>query len=136
MQLPSFPPIGPITIPLTIIIILSALTSKLIRNLKFSQPHRVFLVFLYQMDTSNEFLRRYFPFSINLVFYAITSLTMAKIKNIYEQNVIVFFILHVHIKFQENRVEDTDLPIVPLIPYPNWRLYPKMKKAVIQKGNY
>ena len=58
------PPIGPITIPSTIAI--SALTSKLLRN----HRHRVFLVFLYQIDTSNDFLRQYFPFSINIVFFA------------------------------------------------------------------
>ena len=71
-------PIGPMTIPSTITI--SALTSKLLRNSKFSQRHRVFLVFLYQIDTSNDFLRLYFPFSMNLVFYAITSFSLAKIE--------------------------------------------------------
>ena len=55
-------------------ITISALTSKLLRNSKFFQRRRVFLVFLYQIDTSNGY-----PSSMNLVFYAITSFSITKI---------------------------------------------------------
>ena len=79
MQFSPFPRSDPcITIPSTIII--SALTSKLLGNSKFSQLHRVFLVFFYQMDFSHDFLRWNSPFSVNLVFYAITSFSMTKIE--------------------------------------------------------
>ena len=70
----SLNPIVPITI--------SILTSKLLRNSNFSQRHRVFLVLLYQIDTSNDFIRRYLPFSMNVVYYIyeIISFPMAKIE--------------------------------------------------------
>ena len=85
-------PIGPITIPSTITI--SALTSKVLRNSNFSQRHWVFPVFPYQMDTSNNFQCRYFPCSINLVFYY--SICMAKIeKNLWSN--CYCFLFHIYI---------------------------------------
>ena len=109
------PPFGPITIPSTITI--SALTSKLLRNSRFSERHRVFLVFLYQIDTSNDFRRQYFPFCMNIIFYAIASFSIAKIEKYLRTKCHCFFILNIHAKFPENRIENTDLPIVPPPPH-------------------
>ena len=96
----AIPPFGLMTKPSFITI--SALTSKLLRNSKFFQ-RRVFLVFLYQIEISNDFLRQYFPFSANLFFYAITSFSMAKIEKYLRTNVIAFsFYIYIYI-FQISR---------------------------------
>ena len=48
----------------------------------------------------------------------------------------IFFILHMHTKFQENQFENSDLLIFPPNPRSKLETLPKMEKAVTQKGNY
>ena len=52
---------------------------------------------------------------------------MAKIEKYLETKCYCFF-LHIHTKFQVNRLENTDSPLVHPIPDPNWTLYPKWRR--------
>ena len=50
------------------------------------------------MNTPNDFLRRYFPFSMNLVFYVMTSFSMAKIEKYLGNKInVIVFPFHIYI---------------------------------------
>ena len=123
----SFPPIRPFTIPSTIT--MSALTSKLLRNSTFSQRYRVFFVFFYQIDTSNDFLRRYFRFLR-------ISFSMAKIEKYLWTKCYCFF--HFTYTYQISRKLAWKYRFAHRPPNPRSKLetLPKMEKAVTQKWNH
>ena len=133
MQLPPFRS-DPLPYPPPLLVI-SALTSKLLRNSKFSQRHRVFLVFLYQIYTSYDFLCQHFPISMNFVFYAVTSFSIVKIEKHLWTTWFFFHFTYTH-QISKKSVWKYRFPHHPLKTRSKLESLPKMEKAVTQKGIY
>ena len=118
---------------ITSAITISALTSKLLRNSKFSQRHRLFLVFLYQIDTSNDFL---FPVFYEFRFLCDYLVFHGENRKISMNKILLFFIFfYFTYTYQISRKSAWKYRFAHRPPNPRSKLETllKMEKAVTQK---